>query len=87
MDFSTRTRAQTSAARAISVWLRADLDVLWERVRDRPGRPLLQVTDPRAVLADLHRRRAPIYSEADVIVDGRSKFRPITGRARDAKGS
>lgn len=65
-----RTRAEI-AARATSVWLRADLDLLWHRVRDRPGRPLLQTTDPRAALADLERRRAPIYAGADVTVESR----------------
>jgi len=62
------TRAEIKA-RATSVWLRADLDLLWHRVRDRPGRPLLQTADPRAVLADLMAKRYPIYAEADVIVD------------------
>jgi shikimate kinase len=65
-----RTREEI-AARATSVWLRADLDLLWDRVRDRPHRPLLQTTDPRGVLADLLERRAPAYGEADVIVDSR----------------
>jgi shikimate kinase len=65
-----RTRAEIKA-HATSVWLRADLDLLWDRVRDRPGRPLLQAADPRGVLADLERRRSPIYAEADVIVDSR----------------
>ena len=65
-----RTRAEIRA-RATSVWIRADLDLLWDRVRDRPGRPLLQAPDPRAVLADLARRRSPVYAEADVTVDSR----------------
>jgi shikimate kinase len=65
-----RTRAEIKRC-ATSVWLRADLDLLWDRVRDRPGRPLLQAPDPRAVLADLERRRSPIYAEADVVVDSR----------------
>ncbi len=65
-----RTRAEIKR-RATSVWLRADLDLLWDRVRDRPGRPLLQAPDARAVLEDLSRRRSPIYAEADVIVDSR----------------
>ena len=51
-----RTRAEIKA-RATSVWLRADLDLLWDRVRDRPGRPLLQTPNPRATLADLLDRR------------------------------
>ena len=65
-----RTRAEI-AKRGVSVWLRADLETLWERVRDRPGRPLLQTADPKATLADLHRRRMPIYALADVAVDSR----------------
>ena len=65
-----RTRAEI-AGNATSVWIRADLDLLWDRVRDRPGRPLLQTADPRAALADLDRRRAPIYARAAVIVDSR----------------
>ncbi len=65
-----RTRAEIKA-HATSVWIRADLDLLWDRVRDRPGRPLLQTADPKGVLADLDRRRSPIYAEADVIVDSR----------------
>jgi len=65
-----RTRAEIKR-RATSVWLRADLDLLWDRVRDRPGRPLLQAPDARAVLEDLSRRRSPVYAEADVIVDSR----------------
>ena len=65
-----RTRAEIKA-RATSVWLRAEVDLLWDRVRDRPGRPLLQTPDPRATLAELERRRAPFYAEADIIVDSR----------------
>lgn len=65
-----RTRAEI-AARGTSVWLRADLDLLWDRVRDRPGRPLLAAADPRGALAELHARRAGAYAEADVIVDSR----------------
>ena len=65
-----RTRAEIKA-RAVSVWLRADLDLLWDRVRDRPGRPLLQTPNPRATLADLLDRRYPVYAEADITVDSR----------------
>ena len=64
----TRTEIKT---RATSVWIRADVDLLWDRVCDRPGRPLLQNADPRGTLADLHTRRAPFYAEADVVVDSR----------------
>lgn len=72
-----RTRAEIRL-RATSVWIRAEPDLLWERVRDRPGRPLLQVPDPRAALEDLHRRRAQIYAEADITVDSRRDATPLT---------
>ena len=55
--------------RGVSVWLRADLDVLVARVMRRNNRPLLQQRDPRAVLAELIERRSPIYAEADVTID------------------
>ncbi len=57
------------ARRGVSLWLRADLDVLVERVSRRNNRPLLQQGDPRAILAGLIERRYPVYAEADVVVD------------------
>lgn len=62
------TRAEI-AGRATSVWLRAEVETLWQRVRGKPGRPLLQAPDPRARLAELDRLRRPAYALADVIVD------------------
>lgn len=55
--------------RGISVWLRADLDVLVKRLRRRNNRPLLQGGDQRQILQDLMAARYPTYSEADVMVD------------------
>ena len=66
MDPTTRALI---TRRGVSVWLRADLDVLFARVSRRNNRPLLQQPDPRAVLAELIERRHPIYAEADIIVD------------------
>jgi len=51
------------------VWLRAELDVLFDRVRKRAHRPLLRNGDPKEVLARLMSQRYPIYAEADIIVD------------------
>ena len=56
-------------ARAVSVWLRADLDVLVRRVRRRDTRPLLREADPRAILERLAQERYPVYAEADLTVD------------------
>jgi shikimate kinase len=66
MDPATR---RIIAARGVSVWLRAGLDVLFARVSRRSNRPLLKTPNPKAVLAELIERRHPIYAEADVTVD------------------
>ena len=63
---------QTRAAiqdQAISVWLRADLDLLLKRTGRRNNRPLLKRGDPRAILEGLMAERYPVYSEADIVVD------------------
>ena len=57
-------------AQAVSIWLKADLDVLVDRVSRKPGaRPLLTQGDPAQIMARLERERAPIYAEADIVVD------------------
>jgi shikimate kinase len=52
----------------LSVWLNADLDVLWERVNKRDTRPLLKTENPRQTLENLMHARYPIYAEADLTV-------------------
>jgi shikimate kinase len=66
MDSTTRGLIHE---RAISVWLRADIDTLLVRVGRRNNRPLLKTGDPRAVLAQLVDERYPVYAEADITVD------------------
>jgi len=55
--------------RAISVWLRAELDVLLDRVERRNHRPLLENGDKGAILKRLMDERYPVYSRADIVVD------------------
>lgn len=62
------TRAAIRAA-GISIWLRADLDLLMARVSRRNGRPLLAKGEPREVLRRLMDERHPTYAEADIVVD------------------
>lgn len=57
------------ARRGVSLWLRADLDVLVSRVSRRNNRPLLKGGDPRSILGELMESRHPIYAKADVVVD------------------
>lgn len=54
---------------ATSVWLRADIDVLLERVSRRNTRPLLATGDKRAILTRLLDERNPVYGSADLVVD------------------
>lgn len=61
------TRALVKAE-AVSVWLKADLDILFERVSRRSNRPLLRTANPRETLEKLIEDRYPIYAEADVTV-------------------
>ncbi|MBO9195479.1 MULTISPECIES: shikimate kinase [unclassified Rhizobium] len=52
----------------LSVWLKADLDVLWERVNKRDTRPLLKTENPKQTLENLMNARYPIYEQADLTV-------------------
>ncbi|MGJ3230166.1 MAG: shikimate kinase [Oceanicaulis sp.] len=64
---------------AITVWLKADLDTLMERVARKPGqRPLLNDPDPRAVMARLMSVREPAYAEADIAVESESGSHDLT---------
>jgi shikimate kinase len=56
-------------AHGVSVWLRAEFDVLMKRIRRRSDRPLLKTPDPAATLRALIEQRYPVYAEADVTVD------------------
>jgi shikimate kinase len=66
MDPETRALMR---AKALTVWLRAELDVLFERVKKRAHRPLLRQGDPREILDRLMQQRYPVYAEADIVVD------------------
>lgn len=54
---------------AVTVWMRADLETVAERVRRRDTRPLLRGRDPLEALSALAEARYPVYAEADVVVD------------------
>lgn len=59
------------AGRAAIVWLKADLDLLWSRVRHKNTRPLLRTPDPYATLAQLLEARTPAYAQAAFTVETR----------------
>jgi len=61
----------------VSVWLKADLDVLWERVNKRDNRPLLKTENPKQTLEGLMNARYPIYAQADLTVLSRDVRKEI----------
>ena len=69
--FLSERNRELIAACAVSVWLRADPDLLWQRVRSKSTRPLLKTPDPRGTLERLSREREPAYALADITVDAR----------------
>ena len=56
---------------AISIWLKADRDLILSRVKRRSNRPLLKTADPEAIIERLIAERYPIYAEADIHVQSR----------------
>jgi shikimate kinase len=68
--FMPQETREEIAAKAISVWLKADLELLLSRVLRRPkARPLLQTANPKETLAELLHKREPIYELADIHVE------------------
>lgn len=53
----------------VSVWIKADLETLWDRVKDKTSRPLLNGDDPKGVLTKLLEARYPLYGTADIVVN------------------
>ena len=52
------------AEMGVAIWLDADLEILWERVRHKDTRPLLRTADPKATLSKIYDDRTPIYALA-----------------------
>jgi shikimate kinase len=52
----------------VSVWLNADIELLWSRVKHRDTRPLLRTADPKATLTELYQARVVEYAKADLEV-------------------
>jgi shikimate kinase len=61
----TRSRV---GAKAVSIWLKADADIIMRRVRRRADRPLLQTPDPEATVGRLISEREPVYQHADLTI-------------------
>ena len=62
------------AEQGVSLWLRADLELLWNRVRHKTTRPLLMTDDPYATLKEIFEARDPIYAKAQLAVDADASY-------------
>ncbi len=56
-------------ARGLSLWIKADVDALYERLKNASNRPLLDCEDPKQKLHDLFEKRKDLYSQADLVVE------------------
>ncbi|TMJ83195.1 MAG: shikimate kinase [Alphaproteobacteria bacterium] len=65
MREETRSRI---GAKAVSIWLKADADIIMRRVKRRADRPLLQTADPAATVDRLLGEREPVYQKADITI-------------------
>ncbi|MFK7941125.1 MAG: shikimate kinase [Roseovarius sp.] len=74
------------AQKGVSVWLNADLDLLWSRVKHKDTRPLLRTPNPRETLRTIYEARVPIYALADLSVRGDPKYTvdAMAGRVLEA---
>jgi shikimate kinase len=67
---NTDTRAAVRR-NGVSVWLKADYEILLRRVRRRSDRPMLKTADPAETLRRLMAERDPVYGEADLTIESR----------------
>ena len=75
--FMNEATRRAIAKAGISVWLRAELDVLMERVSRKGNRPLLKTNDPRATMQNLMNARYPVYAMADVTIQSRDEKKEV----------
>lgn len=72
--YLSETNRAMISDKGVAVWLNADLDILWSRVRHKDTRPLLRTADPHATLKDLYEKRVPLYARADLEVTAERSF-------------
>jgi len=60
--------------KGVSVWLKADLGLLWSRVKHKDTRPLLRTANPYETLREIYEARVPIYEQADLVVEARPTY-------------
>ncbi|MGB8819128.1 MAG: shikimate kinase [Rhizobiaceae bacterium] len=83
--FMNEQTRKAIAKSGVSVWLKAELDVLMDRVGRKGNRPLLKTANPRATMQDLMDKRYPVYAQSDIIVISRDEKKDVmAGEVIDA---
>ncbi|EAP76104.1 shikimate kinase [Roseovarius nubinhibens] len=72
--FLSERNRQIISQKGVSVWLDADLDLLWSRVKHKNTRPLLRTANPRETLKTLYEARVPSYRKADLAVRSLAEY-------------
>jgi shikimate kinase len=72
--FLQERNRQAIQRHGVGVWLRADLELLWNRVRHKTTRPLLMTGDPKTTLGELYSARVPLYSLSELVVDAHADY-------------
>lgn len=68
MNAQTR---QACAEHGVTVWLKADVPIMLERIRKKSNRPLLSGVDPEKKMRELLTVREPVYALADIVIASR----------------
>ena len=66
--FLSERNRKLISEKGVSVWLNADLPLLWNRVKHKDTRPLLRTANPRETLREIYEARVPVYSKSDLSV-------------------
>jgi shikimate kinase len=72
--FLSEQNRMNISGKGISVWLNADLELLWNRVRNKDTRPLLRTPNPKSTLQDIYDQRVPTYALADMTVVSEEEY-------------
>ena len=75
--FVSASNRKMISSSGVSVWLKADVNLLWSRVKNNKSRPLLQKTNPFSVLQRLTEERNEFYSMANLCIVVKEEYKII----------
>ncbi|WP_442970329.1 shikimate kinase [Roseovarius sp. E0-M6] len=72
--FLSERNRETISQKGVAVWLNADLNLLWSRVKHKNTRPLLRTSNPYQTLKEIYEARVPFYQKAEIAVQSRPDY-------------